>query len=348
MSRETERRTGQPTRAGSTITSAVLLYWLGRWDEALAELGEDTLDPSELTYAGLRERGPALLWHGVAALIAGRRNERLSADKHLAAGLALPTLTISDRENRDFLLAAQAVRREQMDDPAAAQAVLSTVLDRQPGEMTLTHQWLPTLTRLSIEVDDWAGARAAVDVCRREAEAETAAGRAYAAARWCQGILDAAPEPLVEAVGHYRSAGPLVDLASSLEDLAVVLAQRGEDTQARKAFNEAATLYGDLGAQWDMRRADKRLRRYSIRHGVRGQRAARGATGWDAMTAAERNIAALVAGGQSTQSIAHSLFLSPRTVQCHVSHILTKLGVRGRVEIAAEVYRRTGSIALTV
>jgi DNA-binding NarL/FixJ family response regulator len=47
-----------------------------------------------------------------------------------------------------------------------------------------------------------------------------------------------------------------------------------------------------------------------------------------------------VADGLSTPAIAKKLFLSRRTVQTHISHILTKLGVRCRVDIAREVLRR--------
>jgi tetratricopeptide (TPR) repeat protein len=59
-------------------------------DRALRVLGDDP----GLTYTFLRERWPALLVHGVAALIAGRRDQRTTADQHLRAGLALPVLRI--------------------------------------------------------------------------------------------------------------------------------------------------------------------------------------------------------------------------------------------------------------
>jgi Response regulator containing a CheY-like receiver domain and an HTH DNA-binding domain len=58
---------------------------------------------------------------------------------------------------------------------------------------------------------------------------------------------------------------------------------------------------------------------------------------------AEERVAALVAEGRSNPDIAAELLLSRRTVQTHVSHILTKLGYSSRIEIAREVDRRTAA-----
>src|SRR5207247_1907400 len=71
----------------------------------------------------------------------------------------------------------------------------------------------------------------------------------------------------------------------------------------------------------------------------RGPRA-RPASGWYALTPTERRIAQLVAQGRSNPDIATELYLSRRTVQSHVSHILTKLDAHSRGEIAGEVGRR--------
>jgi DNA-binding CsgD family transcriptional regulator len=54
-------------------------------------------------------------------------------------------------------------------------------------------------------------------------------------------------------------------------------------------------------------------------------------------------IAAMVAGGESTSDIARNLFLSRRTVQTHISHILTKLGAKRRGEIVREALRQGDS-----
>jgi len=45
--------------------------------------------------------------------------------------------------------------------------------------------------------------------------------------------------------------------------------------------------------------------------------------------------------GRSNPDIAAELLLSRRTIQTHVTHILTKLGYRSRIEIAREVDRRS-------
>ncbi len=54
-------------------------------------------------------------------------------------------LRIPDRENRDFLVAAQAVALEQRGEIRQAMQMLAAILPRHDGEMTLTHQWLPDL-----------------------------------------------------------------------------------------------------------------------------------------------------------------------------------------------------------
>jgi len=339
QARESAQRSGSPDRT-TWATAAVLRYWLGQWDDALAELSSDEEDAPGLTYTFLRERWPALLVHGVTALIAGRRDQRTTADQHLRAGLALPVLTVPDRENRDFLLAAHAVALEQRGEMSQAMQVLAAIVPRRYGEMTLTHQWLPDLVRLAIAAGDRQVARTAARACQEEAAAETQPARAAAASVRCQGLLKSDPVPLRDAVAHYRTAGPAVELPAAVEDLAAVLAERGQHEEARAALNEAVSSYEDLNARWDIRRADSRLRAYGIRRGARGPRGPRAASGWAALTPTEVKIAALVARGDSTSEIAHGMFLSRRTVQTYISRILAKLGAKSRVEIVREALRQ--------
>jgi DNA-binding NarL/FixJ family response regulator len=47
-----------------------------------------------------------------------------------------------------------------------------------------------------------------------------------------------------------------------------------------------------------------------------------------------------VAAGDTNREIAQRLYISPRTVGVHISHILDKLGIRSRVQATA-IYERS-------
>uniref|UniRef100_UPI000AF85E32 helix-turn-helix domain-containing protein n=1 Tax=Actinomadura kijaniata TaxID=46161 RepID=UPI000AF85E32 len=53
-----------------------------------------------------------------------------------------------------------------------------------------------------------------------------------------------------------------------------------------------------------------------------------------ALTAQQRQIAALVAAGATNREIATHLMISTRTVDGHLRNIFTRLGLRSRVELA--------------
>jgi DNA-binding CsgD family transcriptional regulator len=334
QAREFSTRTGIPDRS-TWANAAVLRYWLGQWDDALAEIGPD----DSFADGYLRERWPALLIHGVSALIAGRREQRALAETELRKGLALPIENLTDRENQDFLAAAAAVALEQQGQTAQAMARLAVLLPRGEAEMTLRHQWLADLVRLALAAGDQEMARTAARVCAEEAAAETRPARAAAASLRCRGLLDSDPGPLREAAAYYRTVGPPVELPATLEDLAVVLAAGGAETEARAALGEAVSLYEGMQARWDIRRAGRRLRPYGIGRGGGTRRSRPAAFGWEALTPTEVKIALLLARGDSTTDIAQNEFLSRRTVQTYISRILTKLDAKSRVEIVREALR---------
>lgn len=70
-----------------------------------------------------------------------------------------------------------------------------------------------------------------------------------------------------------------------------------------------------------------------------GQRK-RPASGWESLTPAEREVARLVCEGLPNKEIATRLFVSPRTVQAHLTHIYTKLGISSRVQLVQEAARQ--------
>ena len=92
-----------------------------------------------------------------------------------------------------------------------------------------------------------------------------------------------------------------------------------------------------MSAEWDLLRADTRLRPFGVR---RRAGTSRPRTGWQALTPTEAKIAELVGAGLSNPEIGSRMFLSRYTVQVHVSHILAKLQARSRVEVVRQAASR--------
>ena len=71
----------------------------------------------------------------------------------------------------------------------------------------------------------------------------------------------------------------------------------------------------------------------------RGERK-RPSSGWGSLTPAELDVVRLVSEGLGNKDIATRLFVSPRTVQSHLTRVYTKLGLTSRVQLAQEAARR--------
>ncbi len=72
----------------------------------------------------------------------------------------------------------------------------------------------------------------------------------------------------------------------------------------------------------------------------RGERK-RPASGWASLTPTERDVVRLVSDGLANKDIATRLFVSPRTVQTHLTHVYSKLGLTSRVQLVQEATRHT-------
>jgi DNA-binding CsgD family transcriptional regulator len=327
-------RAGTPVQlARFQLGVADYCFTVGRWDDALTELA------AVAATAALRSDPPRQLYmHGVAALIAAHRDDRTALEEHLRAIDELKVTGVDGHHGMELPRLARAVAAERDGRPEQALAALLSVIDPMsaPDIATdlpeISDMVLPDLVRLLLDAGDEVAARAATELCEADAR-QTPVFAKQAAAAHCRGLLDADPAGLLAVAEEYHRISFPLYRALSLENAAVLLARDGETRTARAAHADAITIYDRLDAAWDIRRADTRLRALGIRRGPRGPRR-RPATGWDALTPVELTIAAQVAQGRSNPDIAADLFLSRRTVQSHISHVLTKLDAHSRVDIA--------------
>jgi DNA-binding CsgD family transcriptional regulator len=115
-------------------------------------------------------------------------------------------------------------------------------------------------------------------------------------------------------------------------DLGLALADAGDDRAAGE-LEGAATVAPELGAATVAKLAERALRSLGVRT---WRRTAPGAP----LTEREQEVARLVAEGATNREIAQLLFLSPKTVERHVSNVFKKVGVRNRAELASRLSGR--------
>lgn len=245
---------------GLHVTAAVHHYWRGRWDEALQALNTVSGDGPSITYAGLIDAGPArLLLHGLFSLISGRRGDHIAATAHLDVAEHYLVTTKAELENFDFVLAARALVAVQVGDIRRGYEELAPILQSTFAGMMLRHQWLPALVRIAVKMGDWERVEQAVDVLELEAAKEPVPARGFCALNRCTALLTRDPEPGLVAADHYRRVGRPVELASTLGDVAELFAERGLMADARTAFAEAAAIFAEVGAHWDLDFTSARL-----------------------------------------------------------------------------------------
>jgi DNA-binding CsgD family transcriptional regulator len=163
-----------------------------------------------------------------------------------------------------------------------------------------------------------------------------------------RGTIDTDPDGIEAAAGALAAAGRRTLEALAREELACAAAAAGDRDRATRALEAALTGYQRMGAVADRDRAVARVRALGIRRGPRAAHRAAD-SGWAALTPAEARIAVLVLEGLTNREIGTRMFVSPRTVQTHVSHILQKTGLRSRVEVAraaGEQIRRLADVSV--
>jgi len=145
----------------------------------------------------------------------------------------------------------------------------------------------------------------------------------------------AARPHLVAALEGFAALGMPLEAARTR----LLLARALLDVEPEVAVAEgrrALDAFEELGAGSDADAAAALLRSA----GVKAARA--GPKGTAALTKREREVLSLLGEGLSNPEIASRLYLSRKTVEHHVAHVLSKLGARSRAEAAAHAVRERG------
>ena len=185
-----------------------------------------------------------------------------------------------------------------------------------------------TAAQLAIPAPPWRGYRALV-----AAEHARAAGTGEAAA-WLQ------------AVAAWEDADEPYPLAYALLWLAEAHRAAADWRQAGRAVQQAHAIAERIGAAPIAAEAAALARRARLSLDPAKEEPAPRAENEPVdeltrfgLTEREREVLLLVAAGRSNPEIAQALFISAKTASVHVSNILAKLGVSGRVEAAAVAHR---------
>jgi DNA-binding CsgD family transcriptional regulator len=307
----------------------LLLFETGRWDDALAEV--ETLPEN------LKEPGAACCELGIAAVICFHRGEVGAARRHLAA--AVPHAEWIGHRPIGPLALARSLDCEHDGALPEALAALTDAFDGNTEEVEEIEGLLADGVRLAAETGDLDTAQSLAGRAALLA-VESEIPHRQANALYCRGLLDHEAPRLLAAAERYDEAGRPLLSAKALEAAAEHFVDSGDRGQARDAFTRAVEVYTALGAAADVSRVQATFRAHGIRRGPHAKHR-RAQSGWDSLTATEIKIAAFVQEGLSNPEIAARLMLSRRTVATHVSHILKKLDVHSRTDIAREAALRT-------
>ncbi|WP_218145192.1 helix-turn-helix transcriptional regulator [Nocardioides luteus] len=165
---------------------------------------------------------------------------------------------------------------------------------------------------------------------REEQHRSAQARLATARGRWhgARGDLDGVRDTFDRALELLDGLPLRYDRARVTFAYGQALRRAGRRRDAEALLSSARDLWDGLGASMYVDAAERELR-------AGGVRAPRGHRGPVDLTPQEETVAEMVASGLSNREVAAQLFVSPKTVQYHLTRIYAKLGVRSRTELAA-------------
>jgi ATP/maltotriose-dependent transcriptional regulator MalT len=344
------------------LSIAEFLYHLGEWDEAEASVPDESRRHSG---------GTLLLWQVVRAMLALGRGDVAVAEEALSAmDRAVAGMTEPQFVGPHGIMRAELARRH--GDIDAARAAIDDTIDRiEYCSDDMVRITAASGEGLRVEGDAGQAARDRHDAdasARVRERADALIERARLAAESC-GAVEEAELAMAEAE-YARAVGNAPDAASDdgaglwsraaagwealgrpypaayarWREAEALMSARDRDGAVRAASDALATARR-LGSAWLADEVESLAARARL---TLGDRAAPQAPTADedeiddpfGLTARERDVLALVAGGATNREIGERLHMAEKTASVHVSRILAKLNVRSRTEAAAVAHRQ--------
>jgi DNA-binding CsgD family transcriptional regulator len=151
-------------------------------------------------------------------------------------------------------------------------------------------------------------------------------------------------EMIAEIATSHREAARLFGAAAAIRErtgeVRFAIYQAAYDSSIGEIRN--AISASDFETAWNEGAALSTTEAIAYAQRGRGERK-RPSSGWASLTPAELDVVRLVSEGLGNKDIATRLFVSPRTVQSHLTRVYTKLGMSSRVQLAQEATRRAAT-----
>ncbi|MFF9149100.1 AAA family ATPase [Streptomyces sp. NPDC014861] len=329
------------------------------WAQGQQHLGRGRLDDAEAHFVTMEDledavRTPVQQVNSrvIRAWTALLRGDRAGAGEQLVA--ARERLAVKPNPgNRAAVCFLEALVADHDGDARSAVAALRRLQEFGPFmRWRLLRTWVGAAVRMALAAGDRAlaedlAAQAAAHA-ERNPEVPTATGSAALTA----GLISGAVGPLEQAVSLLMAGPRPLVLASARTDLGRALVTAGRTAEAVVVLSAARDAFAAAGAHAaaaDVLRLlddaaggpgtgaeDRPGHGAGRRGGVRD----RPVQGWEALTVSERKVARLIAGGHTNRSAAEALFVSPHTVNTHLTSAFRKLDVRSRVQLTHVVLSR--------
>lgn len=339
--RRLEGATGGELVGGSARITLWGLGWLARvhllvgdWDEALRTVAEGRALASR---TGIVLASPLLEWTAVQVHLAHG-----DADAAAAAARAAERGVQGYAIMQVPALLARAQVAEDASDHARVRSLLEPLTRARGGTALAEPAWWPWADTLATALVVRGRLEEAETVLAPAEERAERGGQRGARARLghARGRLLAARGDIAAASRAFEESLELLDGLPLRYDRARLafahgqaLRRAGRRREADAVLSTARDLWAGLGAHAYADRCDRELR-------ASGSRVARDVRDPEALTPQEETVAELVASGLANREVASRLFVSPKTVQYHLTRIYTKLGVRTRTELAARFAER--------